>query len=175
MANLGSIHTYRSEVDRIIRFGGTTKETAIRRAVSNLINAYARPHDLLLIEELDYYNPQRKKRVTPDGTLKNILRLDHGFWESKDTDDDLDEEIAKKFDKGYPDSSILFEDSERAVLWQDGPHIGGAAFTKDEEFDALLSAFVSREPEEVREFKKAVETFKGDIPTIAASCGRNRG
>jgi hypothetical protein len=121
--NLGSIHTYRSEVDQIIRFGGSTKETAIRRAVSNLINAYARPRDLLLIEELDYYNPERKKRVTPDGTLKNILRLDHGFWESKDTDDDLNQEIAKKFDKGYPDSNILFEDSQRAVLWQDGGEV----------------------------------------------------
>jgi hypothetical protein len=41
MANLGSIHTYRSEVDRIIRFSGARKETTIRRAVFNLINAYA--------------------------------------------------------------------------------------------------------------------------------------
>ena len=75
MSNLGSIHTYRSEVDQIIRYGGSAKETSIRRAVFNLINAYARPRDLLLVEELDYYNPRRKKRVTPDGTLKNILRL----------------------------------------------------------------------------------------------------
>jgi predicted helicase len=169
MTNLGPIHTYRSEVDQIIRFGGSTRETTIRRAFSGLINAYARPHDLLLIEELDYYNPERKKRVTPDGTLNNILRLDHGFWESKDTDDDLNEEIAIKFDKGYPDSNILFEDSQRAVLWQDGRHIGDAAFTRDEELDELLTAFVSREPEDVREFKKAAETFKGDIPTIAAT------
>ena len=87
MPNVAAIHAYRSEVDQIIRFGGSSKETTVRRAVFNLINAYARPRDLLLVEELDYYNPQRKKRVTPDGTLKNILRLDYGFWESKDTTD----------------------------------------------------------------------------------------
>ena len=81
-------------MDQIIRFGGSTRETTVRRAFSSLINAYARPRDLLLVEELNYYNPHRRKRVTPDGTLKNVLRLDHGFWESKDTDDDLDEEIA---------------------------------------------------------------------------------
>ena len=88
MSHLGSIHTYRSEVDQIIRYSGSTKETSIRRAVFSLINAYARLRDLLLVEELDYYNPRRKRKVTPDGTLKNILRFGYGFWESKDTDDD---------------------------------------------------------------------------------------
>ena len=89
MSHPGSIHTYRSEVDLIIRYGGNSKETSIRRAVFSLINAYARPRDLLLVEELDYYNynPPRKRKVTPDGTLKNILRLDCGFGESEDTDD----------------------------------------------------------------------------------------
>lgn len=98
MPNLGAIHTYRSEVDQIRRFSGSLRETTVRRAVFNLINAYARPRELLLCEELDYYNPRRHKTVRPDGTLKNTLRLDYGFWESKDTDDDLPDEIAKKFD-----------------------------------------------------------------------------
>jgi hypothetical protein len=56
MFNLGSIHTYRSEVDQILRYGGDHKETSIRRAVFSLINAYARPRNLLLVEELAYYN-----------------------------------------------------------------------------------------------------------------------
>ncbi len=166
MSNLGSIHTYRSEVDKIIRFGGSTKETSIRRAVFSLINAYARPRDLLLVEELDYYNPRRKKRVTPDGTLKNILRLDYGFWESKDTDDDLTLEIAKKFDKGYPDSNILFEDSQTAILYQDGARLLTAPFASAEALDELLTAYVAFEHPEVREFKEAVERFKQDIPSI---------
>ena len=167
MSNLGPIHTYRSEVDQIIRFGGSTKETTVRRAFSTLINAYARPRDLLLVEELDYYNPRRQKRVTPDGTLKNILRLDYGFWESKDTDDNLDEEIARKFDKGYPDSNILFEDSQTAVLYQDGQRRLTAPFTAPEGLHELLTAYVSFEHPEVREFKQAVERFKDDIPSIA--------
>ena len=87
MSSPASIHTYRSEVDKIIRFGGSTKETSIRRAVFSLINAYASPRALLLVEELDCYNPRRKRKVTPDGTLKNILRLGYGFWASKDSND----------------------------------------------------------------------------------------
>ena len=57
MSHLGSIHPSRSEVDRIIRYGGSSKETSIRRAVVSLIHAYARPRDLLPVEELDSYNP----------------------------------------------------------------------------------------------------------------------
>jgi predicted helicase len=169
MSDLGSIHIYRSEVDRIIRYGGSNKETSICRAVASLINAYARPHDLLLVEQLDYYNPRRKKRVTPDGTLKNILRIDHGFWESKDTDDNLEEEIAKKFDKGYPDDNILFEDSQIAVLYQDGQRILDAPFTNDKALDELLTTYVSFETKGEVEFKKAVERFKNDIPNIVTA------
>jgi hypothetical protein len=169
MANLGSIHTYRSEVDRIIRFGGSTKETSIRRAVFNLINAYARPRDLLLVEELDYFNPRRDKTVRPDGTLKNILRIDQGFWESKDTGDDLTEEIKKKFDRGYPDTNILFEDSQTAILYQDGARLLTAPFAQAEALDELLTAYVSFENQDVLEFRKAVERFKDDIPNIVTA------
>ena len=41
-----------------------------------------------------------------------------GYWEAKDEDDDLDEEIEKKFRKGYPQDNIIFEDSRDAVLIQ---------------------------------------------------------
>jgi hypothetical protein len=100
MSSHAPIHTYSSEVDQIRRFSGSGRESTVRRAVFNLINAYARPRDLLLCEELDYRNLRRGKTVRPDGTLKNTLRLACGFWESKDTDDDLTDEIAKKFDRG---------------------------------------------------------------------------
>ena len=154
MSNFGSIQTYRSEVDKIIRFGGSTKETAIRGPFSTLINAYARPRDLLLVKELDYYNPRKRKTVRPDGTLKNILRLDYGFWESKDSDDNLDDEIKKKFDRGYPDSNILFEDSQTAVLYQDGLRLFTAPFAQTEALDELLNAYVGFERSEERRVGK---------------------
>ncbi len=169
MSNYGSIHAYRSEVDRIKRFGGSTKETSIRRAFSTLINAYARPRDLMLVEELAYLNPRSHKRVTPDGTLKNVLRLDYGFWESKDSNDDLNVEVAKKFDKGYPDSNILFEDSETAILYQEGQRQLETRFSDDAALDQLLTTYVSFEHPEVQQFKSAVEHFKQDIPSIVTA------
>ena len=58
-----------------------------------------------------------KARVVPDGTILHAIRVPLGYWEAKDTDDDLDEEIEKKRRKGYPTDNIVFEDSRTAVLW----------------------------------------------------------
>ena len=38
----------------------------------------------------------------PDGTVKDALRMARGYWEAKDTHDDLDAEIQAKFNRGYP-------------------------------------------------------------------------
>ena len=41
-----------------------------------------------------------------------------GYWEAKDSHDDLDAEIRVKFNRGYPRDNIIFEDSQTAVLVQ---------------------------------------------------------
>src|SRR5690349_12374295 len=44
--------------------------------------------------------------VFPDGTLLDHFNLPRGYWEAKDTDDDLEVEIRKKAAKGYPLTNI---------------------------------------------------------------------
>jgi hypothetical protein len=39
-----------------------------------------------------------------------------GYWEAKDTNDVLDEEIRKKTAAGYPRDNIIYEDTDSAVL-----------------------------------------------------------
>ena len=56
----------------------------------------------------------------PDGTVKDVLRMTRGYWEAKDTHDELDKEIQKKLNAGYPRNNIIFEDSLEAVLIQNG-------------------------------------------------------
>ena len=55
------------------------------------------------------------------------------------------------------------------MLYQDGQRIGETPFTKDAALDELLTAYVSFEHPEVREFKEAVQRFKGDIPSIVTT------
>lgn len=161
-----SIKEYYSELEKIIHFGGTKKETAIRNAFYNLLNEYARQKGLLIVTEVAIKATNSNKSVVPDGTLKDVLRQDWGYWESKDESDDLDEEIRKKFEKGYPKENILFEDSQNVVLFQSGQEVMRISMKDPEALDRLLNAFINYERPEVRNFRKAIELFKQDIPKV---------
>ena len=160
-----SLHLYHAEVERLIHFGGTAKETAIRNAFYNLLNDYARQRGLMMVAEISIKTPSGKI-ITPDGTLKDSLRQDWGYWESKDEADDLDEEIEKKFAKGYPQDNILFEDSQVAVLIQNGEEVMRCYMNDSQSMHLLLTDFFSFERPEVQNFRKAIELFKQDIPKV---------
>jgi len=137
--NVHAIHQYRNEYEKIVSYGGTKNETAIRSAFFNLLNDYARRRGLVMVAEIPIKTPGGKI-VTPDGTLKDSLRQDWGYWESKDETDDLDEEIEKKFAKGYPKDNILFEDSRIAVLIQNGEEVTRCRMSDDDALNRLLTA-----------------------------------
>lgn len=161
-----SIHEYQNEVEKIIHFGGTRKETAIRNAFYNLLNEYAKQKGLMIVTEIEIKATNSNKRVTPDGTLKDVLRQDWGYWESKDEDDDLDEEIKNKFEKGYPKENILFEDSKVAVLIQNGTEILRVSMRDADALHTIITKFINFERPEVIHFRKAIELFKQDIPKV---------
>ena len=159
---------YQAEVEKIIQYGGSRKETSIRVAFQNLLNEYCKPRDFLLIPELDYKLPNGKI-VYPDGTIKDALRLDWGYWESKDQYDKLDEEIEKKLNKGYPDSNILFEDSQTAVLIQSGQETQRVLMRDADAVDSIINNFINYVRPEVRDFREAIDTFRQDLPIILDS------
>ncbi|MFN6465709.1 MAG: type ISP restriction/modification enzyme [Nostoc sp. DedVER02] len=159
------VSQYHTEVERIIQFGGSRKETSIRVAFQNLVNEYCKPREFRLIPELDYKTPSGKL-VYPDGTVKDALRLDWGYWESKDEYDNLDQEIEKKLIKGYPDSNILFEDSQTAVLIQSGQETMRVPMKDADALDGIITYFINYVRPEVKDFREAIETFKQDLPTV---------
>lgn len=159
------VSQYHAEVDRIIQYGGSRKETSIRNAFERLLNEYCKPRDFLLIPELEYRTKQGKI-VRPDGTVKDALRLDWGYWESKDQYDSIDKEIDKKLEKGYPNDNILFEDSQTAVLIQAGSEVARISMRDTTELDAVLGAFTNYVRPEVKDFREAIRVFKQDLPTM---------
>ena len=159
------ISQYHTELEKIIFYGGSRKETSIRVTFQNLLNEYCKPREFRLIPELDYKTPSGKI-VYPDGTVKDALRLDWGYWESKDQYDNLEEEIDKKLAKGYPDSNILFEDSQTAVLIQAGQETMRVSMKDAEALDGIITAFINYVRPEVKDFREAIETFKEDLPII---------
>ena len=79
-----------------------------------------------------------------------------GYWESKDQYDNLNQEIEKKFAKGYPNDNIIFEDSQSAVLYQNGEEVLRVSMQDDAALDRLLIQFINYDRPEVRDFRAAI-------------------
>jgi predicted helicase len=160
-----SIQTYYQELPKIIHYGGSRKETALRGAFQKLLNDYCEAKNFLLIPELDY-RTRFNTLVRPDGTVKDALRLPWGYWEAKDEFDDLDKEIQAKLAKGYPTDNILFEDSKTGVLIQNGQEVLRVTLSEETQLEKLLQQFINYQRPEVRDFRLAIAKFKADLPTI---------
>ena len=160
-----SVKQYQSEVEKIVQFSGTRKETAIRVAFFNLLNEYAKQKGLMMNTEVSIKGT-KGKIVRPDGTLRDSLMQDCGHWESKDEADSIDEEIEKKFAKGYPKDNIIFEDSNTAVLIQGGNERIRVPMNDAEALDRIIKEFIAYQRPEVDNFHKAIELFKQDIPMV---------
>ena len=129
------------------------------------MDEYCKTKNYELIAELEY--PTKSgKTVKPDGTVKDAIRMAIGYWESKDQYDKLDDEIEKKFAKGYPNDNILFEDSQTAVLYQNGEEVLRVSMQDDAALDRLLTQFINYDRPEVRDFRAAIAKFKEDVPDI---------
>ena len=77
-------------------------EGAMRRAFSNLLDGIGQKKDWNLVDEVALESRWGTGKVRPDGTLRDRWQLPHGWWEAKDTSDDLEREIEKKINTGYP-------------------------------------------------------------------------
>jgi very-short-patch-repair endonuclease len=156
------IAKYYKDLEEKIWFGGTSKEGAIRSAFHNLLNSFCQNKGFVLVDEINYLTAKNR----PDGTIKDNLSLDWGYWEAKDTSDNLDQEISKKLTKGYPDDNIIFEDSKTAVLFQSGEEVMRIDMKNPVELEKILNRMLSYKRPEVLDFEKAILQFSENIPDI---------
>ncbi|HWU92513.1 MAG TPA: hypothetical protein VN106_04615, partial [Sphingomicrobium sp.] len=156
---------YFNEIDRLKKYSGTTTEGVVSEAFKDLLKAWSRQKNLVFLAQYEFDSTQ-KTRIRPDGTILHDLRVPLGYWEAKDEDDDLDDEIGKKLRRGYPQDNIIFEDSREAVLIQNRQPVMRCAMTDSKELLRLLELFFGYERAEIAEFHKAVEQFKADLPAV---------
>ncbi len=140
-------------------------EGATETAFANLLNDVARRWGWLLIKQ----RPLKVdgKTIKPDGTIRDGIFQNRGYWEAKDTDDDLDVEIQKKIAKKYPLTNTIFEDTQRAVLFQNGKRITEYDLTVERDIADLLNQFCEYvEPDHIG-YKEAVMDFSERVPDLA--------
>jgi predicted helicase len=159
------IEDYYRDIENIKKYSGSKKELSLSSEFAQLLNSYCKNKNLLLIKELEY-KTNKGSFVKPDGTVKDALRLDWGYWESKDEYDDLDKEIQKKIEKGYPTSNIIFEDSQTVVLFQQGSEVDRVPIYDSDKLDFLFQKFINYERPEIQSFHRAIEQFKEDLPLV---------
>ena len=144
--------------------GVANYELAVRSAFQNLLSETARQVGLKLIPEQTLPNGAR-----PDGTLRDDY-FARGYWEAKGPDKDLEKEIADKIKKGYPLTNIIFENTKRAVLYQNKKRvmaIEDMSKAHSREVGDLIRQFLTYVEPEYENFGIAVQEFKERIPELA--------
>ena len=159
------INDYLKQLDLIKKVSGSQRETIVREAFKDLLKAWGRQHDLVFLAEYPL-KTATKSNITVDGALLHELRMPLGYWEAKDATDDLDEEIAKKFKRGYPQDNIVFSDDASVVLWQHRQEVMRCTVEDTTALEKLLKLFFGFERKEIADFRAAVEQFKSDLPTV---------
>jgi predicted helicase len=159
------INQYLSQLDVLKKVGGTHRESVVREAFKDLLKGWGKQHDLVFIAEYKLDSATKDKRYV-DGALLYELRVPFGYWEAKDDKDDIDEEIAFKFKRGYPQDNIIFEDSTQAVLIQHREEVMRCSVDDVKQLEKLLKLFFSFERAEIADFRKAVVQFKTDLPAV---------
>ncbi len=159
------INDYLKQLDIIKRVSGSRRETIVREAFKDLLKAWGKQHNLIFIAEYGM-KTATKSSIAVDGALLHELRMPLGYWEAKDADDDLDDEVSKKFKKGYPQDNIIFSDDATAVLWQHRNEVLRCDMTDTQALSKLLKLFFSFERPEIAGFRAAVAQFKTDLPAV---------
>ena len=159
------IHEYLAELSRLKQASGSSRETIVREAFKDLLKGWGRAQDLVFLAEYPLKTATRAN-ITVDGALLHHIRTPLGWWEAKDEDDDLDNEIAAKFRRGYPRDNIVFTDDVTAALWQGGNEAMRCSMTDTTQLEKLLRLFFAFERPEIAGFRRAVEQFKTDLPAV---------
>lgn len=162
------INDYLKQLDRIRRVSGSNRETMVREAFKDLLKSWSKQHGLDFLAEYPL-KTAAKTNITVDGALLHELRMPLGYWEAKDADDDLDQEVVKKFRKGYPQDNIIFSDDAVAVLWQNRTEVTRCDMTDTLALARLLKLFFSFERPEIAGFRAAVEQFDSTALSVKAN------
>jgi predicted helicase len=147
---------------------GQVNEMTVRNAFQDVLQTYTKKLGWQFVEEYTIKRSGRRN-ASVDGALLDQFSLPRGFWEAKDTQDDLAIEVQKKFADGYPQTNILFWQPGRAILYQNGRKILDEDISTAPKFVEVFKAFFEYDQPHIKEWEHAVEEFKNTIPTLAES------
>ena len=162
------IKTYYTELEKYAQLGEHNEGT-VRAAFQNLLQHYCHQSSLTLLCEKTYTLPPDKggsRRVRPDGEVVDAFGLPHGYWEAKDTQDDLHTEANRKFAIGYPSENIVVQSPTQALLYQHGRLQLDLDITEPRNLVHLLQTFFAYQEENISAWHTAVAEFRETVPEL---------
>ena len=145
---------------------GITHEGAVSSPFDTLLQACARQINATLVPQYPMRTP-KGNRIVIDGAVLDEFRLPLAYWEAKDTDDDLRKAVEEKRDAGYPLDNILFQNPQRAILYQNGQIALDLDITEPARLIASLQYLFSYVPPELDNWQTAVSDFRAHVPDLA--------
>ncbi len=165
------IKTYYAELEKYAQHGAENEGT-VRAAFQNLLQHYCHKSDLTLLCERTHTLPPDKggkggyRRIQPDGEVVDTYGLPHGYWEAKDTQDDLYVEADKKFAAGYPSKNIVIQSPTHALLYQHGQLQLDLDITEPRNLVHVLQTFFAYQEENISAWHTAVSEFRETVPEL---------
>jgi predicted helicase len=153
------------EALRQFRDLGVSHEGAVRSAFQTLLEHCGRQFGWKPVPEWPIKR-DRAHSLRVDGALVDEFRLTHGFWEAKDSQDDLGKEVKKKLTAGYPQNNIIFQAPERAILWQNGRSVLDVDITEPVALVEIVKQFFDYIPPEFEEWTDAIGHFQSQVPEL---------
>jgi predicted helicase len=148
---------------------GFVTEGNTRDAFAALLRHCARGFDLELTPEVNFIGTG-KQRLRADAILydKTSMSLRHGFWEAKDTADNLPQEVKRKIADGYPTINTLFQSPDHAILYQNNRIAFDESIRSPQKLVDVLELFFTYQHKDIADWREAVEKFSGKLPELAA-------
>jgi predicted helicase len=166
-----ALKTYYATLDELTA-AGAKNEGEISRAFANLLASVGKQARQWTFRDQFQRQTETGANIRIDGALQDPHRQIYGYWEAKDSRDDLEREIEAKLNKGYPSSNIIFEDTRQAILYQRGQRVLSVNLRDPQELVMLLNQFFSYEIPDRESFRQAVREFGVQIKDLGRQLGQ---
>ena len=145
-----------------------THEGAVSNPFAFLLDTCAKQLNATLIPQYGMHTA-KGNRIVIDGAVLDEYGLPFAYWEAKDIDDDLLKAVAEKRDAGYPLDNILFQNPQRAILYQNGQVALDVDITEPARLIAVLQYLFAYVPPALDNWQTAVSDFREYVPDLASA------
>ena len=143
-----------------------THEGAVSSPFDTLLHACAKQVNATLVPQWTMQTAAGNCIVI-DGVVLDEYGLPLAYWEAKDIEDNLLKAVQDKRDAGYPLDNILFQNPQRAILYQNGQVALDLDITEPTHLIAALQYLFAYVPPALDNWQTAVSDFREHVPDLA--------